>query len=128
MKFSQAYILVLDSSRRDTQAIYTLLKQLRCPVFVAETIDQAVAKAKQCSPYLVILRGDYQEGAPGLIEQLRQTMQAAEVTIVALTESSKPSWGDHIEQLGLDGVFVEPLNGDVLNLLVDSAMAKQAYA
>lgn len=128
MKSSQAYILVLDSPQRDAQAIDTLLKQLRCPVFVAETVDQAVAQARQGSPYLVILRGDYHKGDSNLIEQLRQTMQTTGVTIVALTESSQPSWGHHTDQLGLDGVFVEPLNGDVLTLLVDSAMAKQAYA
>ena len=58
------------------------------------------------------------------MQRLRETVKPADVTIVALTESSESSWFPYEEHPSLDGFLVKPLSSDVLNSVVESALAK----
>lgn len=124
----QEYILLLDQQCGDLQIVQSVLEKLRCSVFVAKSIDQAMARAGQAAPYLVILAGSHQGAAQSLVHRLRRTIQKSGVTIVALTESHSPSWLHEEDYSGIDGFLVKPLSGDVLTTLVQSAWAKQSCA
>lgn len=128
----QEYILLLDQQCGDLQIVQSVLKRLRCSVFVANSIEQAVARAGQIAPYLVILAGNHQDSAQSLVHKLRWTIQSSGhksgVTIVALTESHNPSWIYEEDYSGIDGFLVKPLSGDILTTLVQSAWAKQSCA
>lgn len=128
MNASQEYILLLDQQCDDLQIVQSVLQKLCCSVFVANSIEQAVARIGQAAPYLVILSGDHQNSAQSLVHRLRQTIQKSGVTIVALTESHNPSWIHEEDYSGIDGFLVKPLSGDVLTTLVQSAWAKQSCA
>lgn len=121
----QQYVLVVDSSYEDFRDIRSLLSQLPCPVFVAGSTEQAVAQLRQGQPYLVILAGDRDNWSQALVHRLRQMTRPASVTIVALTDTADPRWGQSEENPGIDGFLVKPVSGDVLNLVVESALAKQ---
>jgi DNA-binding response OmpR family regulator len=127
MSTTHGYILVLDTQRHQSGSVETLLAQLRWPVFVAGSAEQAVAQAHQISPWLVILIGDGQNWSKSLVEQLRQGSQPKQMTIVALTESTSPRWDHTDDHPGLDGFFVKPLSSEVLTSLVQSALAKQNW-
>ncbi|MBD0335113.1 MAG: response regulator [Cyanobacteria bacterium Co-bin13] len=126
MSKTHRYILVLDTQRQESGGVHSLLTQLRCPVFIAGTAEQALAKVHQGPPYLVILIGDGQNWSKPLVAQLRQGASAAKMTIVALTDSTSPRWGHQDDNPGLDGFLVKPLSGEVLTSLVESALAKQS--
>ncbi|NEQ33639.1 MAG: response regulator transcription factor [Leptolyngbya sp. SIO4C5] len=127
MKFTQGYILLLEQPCTDLQLVQTTLEDLSCSVCVADTADQALAQVNQSVPYLIILGGDQQTWSQALIDELRQKANNHfDVTIVALTDSSDPSWLHREDNPGLDGFLVKPLSGDVLASLVQSAWAKQA--
>ncbi|MBD2257293.1 response regulator [Pseudanabaena sp. FACHB-2040] len=126
MSKTHRYILVLDTQRQESSGVHSLLTQLHCPVFIAGTAEQALAKVHQVPPYLVILIGDGQNWSQPLVEQLRQGASTANMTIVALTDSTSPRWGQQDENPGLDGFLVKPLSGEVLTSLVESALAKQS--
>jgi DNA-binding NarL/FixJ family response regulator len=125
MSKTHRYVLVLDTQCHGSSGVHSLLAQLRCPVFIAGTVEQALAKAHQTTPYLVILIGDGRNWSQSLVEQLRQGVSTAKMTIVALTDSTSPRWGHQDENPGLDGFLVKPLSGEVLTSLVESALAKQ---
>ncbi|HEY9764697.1 MAG TPA: hypothetical protein V6D07_19370 [Trichocoleus sp.] len=127
MKNSDGYILILDTQRHEPHGVHSLLTQLHCPVFIAGTAEQAVAKTRQMSPCLVILIGDGCSWSQSLVDQLRQEGSAAQMTIVALTDSSSPHWDHSEDNPGLDGFLVKPLSSEVLTLLVESALAKQSW-
>ncbi|MFE4104795.1 hypothetical protein [Almyronema epifaneia] len=96
---------------------------------MADTVDQAIAQVDQSVPYLIILGGNRQTWSQPLIDELRRKAKSqADVTIVALTDSSDPSWLHREDNPGLDGFLVKPLSGDVLASLVQSAWAKQSYS
>lgn len=124
---THGYILVLDTQRHPSQGVHSLLTQLPCPVFIAGSAEQAVEQASQTAPYLVILIGDGQNWCQSLVEQLRQSIDATGVTIVALTDSGNPHWDHQEDNPGLDGFLVNPLSGEVLTSLVESALAKQRW-
>ncbi|PSN20360.1 hypothetical protein C7271_02610 [filamentous cyanobacterium CCP5] len=124
----QQYVLVVDSSYEDFQDIRSLLSGLPCPVFVAGSTEQAVAQTQQGQPYLVILAGDRDNWSQPLVHRLRQMTQRTNVTIVALTDTADPLWGESEDNPDIDGFLVKPVSGDVLNLLVESALAKQAQS
>ena len=126
MKVPQGYILVVDQPSEDLQVVKSILSRLSCSVFIAESPDQAVAQASQAAPYLVILSGNNQTWSDALVYRLRQTVKTNGVTIVALTDSSNPSWSHEEDHPGLDGFLVKPLSRDVLSSLVQSAIIKQA--
>ncbi|NJO42923.1 MAG: response regulator [Cyanobacteria bacterium CRU_2_1] len=95
---------------------------------VASSADQAMAKAKQSPPSLIILSGNQQDWSQTLISRLRTIANhSGGIMIVALTDSHAPSWLRQEENPGLDGFLVKPLNGDVLTSLVQSAWARQTY-
>lgn len=127
MTNSHGYILVLDTQCREAHGVHPLLTQLRCPVFVAGTAEQAVDKTRQLSPCLVILIGDGCSWSQSLVDQLRQEGRSAQMTIVALTDSGSPRWDHSENNPGLDGFLVKPLSGEVLTSLVESALAKQSW-
>lgn len=126
MKLPQAYVLVLDQQSTDLQMLQALLRHLRCSVVVATSEDQAVARASQTPPCLVILSGNRQNWSQSLVSKLRHLTTTSGATIVALTDFHAPSWLPQEENPGLDGYLVKPLNGDVLTSLVQSAWARQA--
>lgn len=127
MTNSHGYILVLDTQRHATHGVRSLLTQLRCPVFIAGTAEQAVAKTRQLPPCLVILVGDGHTWSQSLVDQLRQEDHSAQMTIVALSDSGSPRWDHSENNPGLDGFLVNPLSGEVLTSLVESALAKQNW-
>lgn len=127
-----SYILVLDTQRQEAGwqemgGAHSLLTQLRCPVFITGSAEQAVAKVRQVAPYLVILMGDGPNWSKALVNQLRQEEQAFGMTIVALTDSASPRWGQQEDNPGLDGFLVKPLSDEVLTSLVESALAKRSW-
>ena len=126
MKVPQGYILVVDQQSEDLQVVKSILSRLSCSVYIAESPDQAVAQASQTAPYLVILSGNNQSWSNTLVNRLRQTVNTHGVTIVALTDSSNPSWSYQEDHPGLDGFLVKPLSRDVLSSLVQSAIIKHA--
>lgn len=95
---------------------------------VVSSIDQAMAKASETPPSLIILSGNQQNWSKQLIGKLRNIEKSSNcITIVALTDSHAPRWMHQEENPGLDGFLVNPLNGDVLVSLLQSAWARQAY-
>ncbi len=100
---------------------------LRCSIEVVNSVEQAMVRVSQTPPYLVILTGSRQNWSRTLVSQLRDHVNASNVTIVALTDVHAPSWQHQEENPGLDGFLVKPLSVDVLASLVQSAWARQTY-
>ena len=125
MEGFENYVLVLGKESDDLNALESLLNRLRCSVAIANSEDQAVARASQTLPYLVILDGDRQNWSPRLVRELRQRANICGTTIVALTDFNAPRWLHQEDNPGIDGFLVKPINGDVLSSLVQSARAKQ---
>jgi AmiR/NasT family two-component response regulator len=123
----QNYILVLDQGSDDLQIIEALLGHLRCPLVVTSSLEQAITRAQQAPPYLLILIGDQQDWSKPLVNQFRSLADTCGITIVALTDVHAPSWLRQEENPGLDGFLVKPLNRDILSSLVQSAWIRQAY-
>lgn len=128
MSLSHGYILVLDPSPGHHCDAHPLEMQLQYPVFVASSPEQAVDRALKTPPSLVILVGDdAQNWSAPLVAQLRQKTGVANLTIVALTNSSSPQWNYLEETPGLDGFLVRPLSSEILNSLVESAFARRSH-
>jgi len=128
MKRSQSYVLVLDQDSTNLQSLGSLLSQMRCSMVVVRSIDQAMAKASQTSPYLIILSGGEQNWSKQLVKKLRNVANHSDyITIVALTDFHVSNWLSQEENPDLDGVLVNPLNSDVLISLVQSAWMRQTY-
>lgn len=127
MKPIQSYVLVLDQDSKNLQFLGLLLNQLRCPMEIVHSFDQAMAKVSHTPPYLIILSGNQQDWSEALIQKLRNIENHSIcITIVALTDSHAPRWIHQEENPGLDGFLVKPLNSEVLSSLVQSAWARQA--
>lgn len=126
MELLQNYVLVLGKESDDLHDLESLLCRLRCSVAIANSEDQAVARASQTRPYLVILDGDLQNWSARLVNELRQRASSCGTTIVAIAERHAPNWLHQEENPGVDGFLVKPLGGDVLCSLVQSARAKQS--
>lgn len=124
MNSSSGYILLLGQHCGADLMFQSLSNHLEGGVFLAHSADQAVARIEQSIPYLVILSGAHNNWSPAFVDRLRETVKPLGTTIVALTQSHEPSWSPHEEHPGIDGFLVEPLSQDVLNLLVESAVAK----
>ncbi|NJO79759.1 MAG: response regulator [Cyanobacteria bacterium RM1_2_2] len=131
MEQLQKYILILDEGSDDLQIIESLLGHLRCPIVVAASPEQAMARASQAPPYLLILVGNQQDWSKPLVHQLvhqfRGLANAYGTTIVALTDVHAPSWLRQEDNPGVDGFLVKPLNQDILSSLVHSAWVRQTY-
>ncbi|MEM6425046.1 MAG: hypothetical protein AAGF66_07275 [Cyanobacteria bacterium P01_H01_bin.119] len=128
MTASQGYILLLNQQYNDIKVVQSVLERLRCTVFVAESMEQAISRAGEDTPYLIILAGNHPGWAETSVHCLRQAIQKVGVTIVALTDSHSPSWLHEEDYSGIDGFLVKPLSGEILSTLVQSAWAKQACA
>jgi DNA-binding NarL/FixJ family response regulator len=94
---------------------------------VASSPDQAMARAVQAPPYLLILAGSQRSWSKALVHDFRNIASTCGITIVALTDFHAPSWLRQDENPGVDGFLVKPLNRDVLVSLVQSAWARQTY-
>jgi CheY-like chemotaxis protein len=127
MEQLQNYILILDHGSDDLQLIESLLGHLRCPLVVASSPEQAMARASQAPPYLLILIGNQHHWSKPLVHQFRSLADACGITIVALTDVHAPSWLRQEDNPGLDGFLVKPLNRDILSSLVQSAWVRQTY-
>lgn len=125
MKFSQSYVLVLDHQPEDIQHIRKVLHRLRCPMVIAESVDQAIATALQSPPSLVLLAGHH-AAAGKLVTDLRHIAQHCGITILSLADGSTPYWLHQEENPGFDGFLVKPLDRDVMVSLLQSAWARQA--
>jgi DNA-binding NarL/FixJ family response regulator len=124
MDSSNSYILLLRQHYGTDLVVQSLSNQFEGSIFVAHSADQAVARIEQSIPYLVILSGTHQNWSPAFVDRLRETVKPLGTTIVALTQSHEPNWQLQEEHPGIDGFLVEPISNDVLNLLVESAVAK----
>ena len=128
MKRSQSYVLVLDQDSGNLQSLGALLDQLRCPMVITRSIDQAMAEASQISPYLIILSGEQQNWSKTLVKRLRSVANHSDyITIVALTDFYSSNWFSQEENPDLDGILVTPLDSDVLISLVQSAWLRRTY-
>ncbi|MBF2049668.1 MAG: response regulator [Leptolyngbya sp. IPPAS B-1204] len=127
MEQLQNYILILDQGSDDLQLIESLLGHLRCPLVVASSPEQAMARASQAPPYLLILTGNQNQWSKSLVHQFRILADTSGITIVALTDVHAPSWLRQEDNPGLDGFLVKPLNRDILSSLVQSAWVRQTY-
>jgi CheY-like chemotaxis protein len=127
MEQLQKYILILGEGSDDLQIIESLLGHLRCPIVVATSPEQAMARASQAPPYLLILIGNQQDLSKPLLHQFRSLANTRGITIVALTDVHAPSWLRQEDNPGVDGFLVKPLNQDILSSLVQSAWVRQAY-
>jgi DNA-binding response OmpR family regulator len=125
MKTSNDYILLLGQRCDESQTLQGILKQMSCPFSIAYSPEQAVVQIEQKTPYLVILSGNHTYWSSPLIQRLRNTAKAAQVMIVALTESHEPSWFLQEDNPGVDGFLVKPLSTEVLSSVVESALAQQ---
>ncbi len=124
MNLTRDYILVLDPERHHRDDAHPLTKDLQYPVYIASSTEQAVTRVGEGVPCLVILVGNnFQEWSQPLVNQLRHG-QAPDLTIVALTDSASPQWNYSEDTPGLDGLLVQPLSGDILRSLVESAFAR----
>ncbi|XGB42209.1 MAG: hypothetical protein LVS60_19015 [Nodosilinea sp. LVE1205-7] len=120
------YILVLDPEYREVQVNHCIETTVDYPVFVASSTEQAIGRLHQGLPWLVILViNNVQDWSQLWIQQLRQIQSAADMTIVALTDSTSPQWKDWEENPDLDGFLVKPLSLDIVKSLVASAVARQ---
>jgi DNA-binding response OmpR family regulator len=124
----QDYVLILDDQHPASPHSDLSLGIERCAVFVASSFEQVVAKAQQAAPCLVILAGDDQNWVKTQVHTLRESTQAHQATILALTDSTHPNWEPHEETPDLDGFLVKPLTADVLTSLTQSALIKRAYS
>lgn len=124
MSTSHGYVLLLGCGSEEPHPVHALLRQHHCPVFVACSADQAVARIEQSSPYLMILSGSRQNWSPTLVHHLRQRVRPTGVTIVALTEQVDLGQLPTDEHPDLDGIFVKPVSDDVLTSLLESALLK----
>ena len=124
MYTSHGYVLLLGGSSEASHPIYYLLRQHQCPVFVACSAAQAVARIEQSSPYLMILAGSRQNWSPALVHRLRQRVRSAEVTIVAFTEMGELGHIPREDHPDLDGFLVKPLSDEVLVSVLESALVK----
>lgn len=128
MKRAQSYILVLDQDSQDLRSLGFSLSQLKCSMVVARSIDQAMAKASQRSPYLIILSGNQHNWSKALVKKLRNVANHSDyITIVALTDFHSSNWLSQEDNPDLDGILVNPVNSDVLVSLVQSAWMRQTY-
>lgn len=126
MKQTQRYVLVLGQDSRTLQTLGSLLEQLKYPMVVADSLDQAMIRASQTPPVMIILSGHQQNWSQTLIKKLRNVSNSSNgITIVALTDFHSPSWLHQDENPGLDGFLVKPLDSEVLFSLLQSAWARQ---
>lgn len=127
MEQLQNYILIFDQGSDDLQMIESLLSHLRCPLVIASSFDQAITKARQTPPYLLILTSHQQEWSKSLVDQFRGLADACGITIVAITDVHAPRWLRQEDNPGVDGFLVKPLNRDILSSLIQSAWVRQNY-
>ena len=120
------YVLVLEQNSDDVQRLESLFHRLSCSMVVTNSADQAVARASQVPPYLIILSGSQSAWSEELIHQFRHIADACDGTILALTDSHASSWQRQEDNPGFDGFLVKPLHGDVLVSLLQSALARKA--
>lgn len=122
------YILVLAPDHQEMRNIHAIERDLPYPVVVARSAEQAMTQLGQGKPCLVILVDHNGQSWPQtLVRHLRQTAPAAEMTIVALTDSTSPQWNHTEETPELDGFLVRPLSLDIVKSLVESAHARQTW-
>ena len=124
---SRRYVLLLESSGEAYHPVHDLLKQHACPVYVACSTAQAVARIDQSLPYLMILAGGHQDWSPGLVHDLRERVHSAEVTIVALTELGELRHAPSEDYPDLDGFLVKPRSDEVLTSVLESALVKTDF-
>ncbi len=124
-QLSQSYVLVLGQPSDDLQSLGSVLEGLRCPLVVANSVEQMIANISSAAPYLVILVCSDLRWSSRLVMRLRDISNARYATIVALADSHLSSWLPQADHSGLDGFLVKPLSGDILISLVQSALARQ---
>lgn len=127
MKFSQDYVLVLDERQQQLATPDFSAVSRHCSFIVAVSPEHAVEQARQVTPCLVILVGEDHAWFKHQVNALRHSADEEAITIVALTDSTSPSWESEENLLDLDGFLVEPLTEDVLTSLVESAIVKHSY-
>ncbi|MBU6228479.1 MAG: hypothetical protein KGQ93_02145 [Cyanobacteria bacterium REEB459] len=120
------YILIVDPEYQEIQVNHCIETNIDYPVFVANSTEQAIGRLHQGLPWLVILViNNVQDWSQLWIQQLRQIQSAADMTIVALADSTSPQWKYWQDNPDLDGFLVKPLSLDIVKSLVASAVARQ---
>lgn len=122
------YVLVMSQGGDDFDRLDALLTQLRCPVEWAHSPEQAMWKAQQIPPCLIILDGNPCHWSQGVVHRFRSLGDRCSMTIVALTDFHDPSWLRQEENPGIDGFLVKPIDQDVLKSVVHSAWVRQSYS
>jgi hypothetical protein len=124
MQLPKCCVLVLHQQPDEMATLMEFsTEELKCPMVVASSVEQAILRAEQLLPNLIILVGGEPNWPQTLIAQLRSIDAIAQATIVALTENQV--WLSSDDHPGLDGLLVRPLHSDVLSSLVHSAWVRQ---
>lgn len=127
MKLPQDYVLVLDEQQESALKGELPLISDRYSFVIASSAEHAVEQAQKVNPCLVILVGEDRHWFENQVKVLRRSSTKPSMTIVALTDSTAPTWSTPQETLELDGFLVKPLTDDILVSLVQSAIIKQSY-
>jgi hypothetical protein len=124
MQLPKCCVLVLHQQPDEMPTLMEFsTEELKCPMVVVSSVEQALARAEQLMPNLIILVGGQSHWPQTLISQLRSINAVAHSTIVALTENQ--FWFQREDHPGLDGFLVRPVHNDVLSSLVHSAWVRQ---
>jgi DNA-binding NarL/FixJ family response regulator len=125
---SQEYLLVLGQTDQSSNGLQSVLSDLgpASKIAVANSIDQAMTWINQHPPYLLIVTGEHHGWFSQLVQQCRHRMGNYPITIVALTHQDAPTWIKHEKNPGFDGFLVEPINGEILQSLIQWAQIRQA--
>lgn len=127
MKLPQDYVLVLDEQQESARKGELPLISDHYSFVIASSAEHAVEQAQKVNPCLVILVGEDRHWFENQVKVLRRSSTTPSMTIVALTDSTAPTWSLSQETLELDGFLVKPLTDDILVSLVQSAIIKQSY-
>ena len=118
-------ILLLAKRPRQVSFLTSLLSCANFSVQVAQSEEQAMLKATEHVPFLVILAGDHLSWSQNLLHCLRSHLALHPPTLIALTDFHTPSWVHQEENPGFDGFLVSPISPEVLFSLVQSAYTRQ---
>jgi hypothetical protein len=94
---------------------------------ITKSVEETLGQIKQSIPDLLILAGDERHWPSTFVAGCRSIAGDAALLILALTNGSLP-WSPAQSSPGIDGFLVQPIQGGVLRLLLQSAKLRQVGA
>jgi AmiR/NasT family two-component response regulator len=127
MESASQYILLLAQCPHRLPPLAALLGCSNYSISLACSEEQALVRASEHRPFLIILAGDHQHWSRHLVRRLKIYTRNYPITLVALTDFHAPSWVHQEENPGFDGFLVSPISSEVLFSLVQSAYTRQIF-